>query len=124
MAPSWAFAVSIDEFNDPAATGVYTLAEIRHFAIEQLENDPKMVFQATHDLVNFKTFNNYVGHVASNEVGYFEMDIPKDKAVTADMLIVKRPALGIHPKYVGVVVGRVARRDIRADEWITWEMLS
>lgn len=40
------------------------------------------------------------------------------------MLAVKRPALGIHPMYESIVVGRVARRDIKADEWITWEMLS
>ena len=51
------------------------------------------------------------------------IDIPKGAVLTADMLVVKRPALGIHPMHEDIVVGRVARRDIRADEWITWEML-
>ena len=51
------------------------------------------------------------------------VDIPKGTVITADTLIVKRPALGIHPMNKDIVVGRVARRDIRADEWITWEML-
>jgi len=52
------------------------------------------------------------------------IDIQKDTVITDDMLVVKRPALGIHPMHVDVVVGRVARRDIQADEWITWGMLS
>jgi sialic acid synthase SpsE len=52
------------------------------------------------------------------------IDIPRGTVITGDMLIVKRPALGIHPMHVDIVVGRIARQDIRADEWITWEMLS
>lgn len=51
------------------------------------------------------------------------IDIPKGTVITADMLVVKRPALGIHPMHADIVVGRVARRDIHADEWITWEMV-
>ena len=49
--------------------------------------------------------------------------IPKGTKVTADMLIVKRPALGIHPIFEDVVIGRSARRDIQEDEWLTWEMV-
>lgn len=51
------------------------------------------------------------------------VDIPLGTQITADMLTVKRPALGIHPAHKGVVVGRSARRDIHADEWITWDMV-
>src|SRR3990172_786800 len=51
------------------------------------------------------------------------VDIPKGTVITGDMLNVKRPALGIHPMHESIVQGRVARRDIKADEWITWEML-
>ena len=47
--------------------------------------------------------------------------IPKGTTITADMLTVKRPALGIHPIHEHVVIGRIAKRDIRADEWITWD---
>ena len=52
------------------------------------------------------------------------IDIPKGTVITDDLLVVKRPALGIHPMHMDIVVGRVTRRDIQADEWITWEMLS
>jgi len=49
--------------------------------------------------------------------------IPEGAWITADMLTVKRPALGIHPAYEGIVIGRTAQRDIQADEWITWDMV-
>lgn len=43
--------------------------------------------------------------------------------ITADMLAVKRPGLGIPPSLKSQIVGRVARQDIEADQWITWEMI-
>jgi sialic acid synthase SpsE len=50
-------------------------------------------------------------------------DIPAGVRITAEMLINKRPGLGISPKYVEWVIGRRASRDIAADSWITKEML-
>ena len=52
------------------------------------------------------------------------VDIPKGIRITAEMLTVKRPALGIHPGQERLVIGRTAKCNIRADEWVTWEMLS
>lgn len=49
--------------------------------------------------------------------------IPKGTRITEEMLVVKRPGLGILPKQKRLVVGRTARRDIQPDEWITWEMV-
>lgn len=43
--------------------------------------------------------------------------------ITASMVICKRPGLGIPPHLLEVVVGRVARTDIEADQWITWDMI-
>jgi sialic acid synthase SpsE len=51
------------------------------------------------------------------------VDIPEGTRITADMLIVKRPGYGIPPKLLDVVIGRVARRDIAADDIVTWEMI-
>jgi len=51
------------------------------------------------------------------------VDIPKGTRLTAEMLTVKRPALGIHPAHESLVIGRVAQRDIQTDEWITWDMV-
>jgi N-acetylneuraminate synthase/N,N'-diacetyllegionaminate synthase len=49
--------------------------------------------------------------------------IPKGKRIEEDMLVVKRPGYGIKPRDEHLVVGRTARRDIKPDEWITWDMV-
>ena len=49
--------------------------------------------------------------------------IAKGDIITREMIITKRPGLGIPPYMVDTVVGRVARSDIEADQWITWEMV-
>lgn len=45
------------------------------------------------------------------------------QVISADMLVAKRPGLGIPPFLRGQVVGRTARCNIEADDWITWDML-
>ncbi|MEH7366222.1 N-acetylneuraminate synthase, partial [Priestia megaterium] len=50
-------------------------------------------------------------------------DIKKGQVITQDMLTFKRPSSGIQPKYVDLVVGRVATENIIKDSIITWEML-
>lgn len=52
-----------------------------------------------------------------------KVDIPKGTKITRDMLIIKRPGYGIKPKFIDTVVGREVKRDIKEDEWITWDMV-
>jgi len=49
------------------------------------------------------------------------LDIKKDEIITADKLVVKRPALGLHPKYFDLIVGKIAKKDIPKDKWLTWD---
>ena len=49
--------------------------------------------------------------------------IPRGQIITAEMLTVKRPGLGIAPHLIDIVIGREARIDIEADQWITWPMI-
>jgi N-acetylneuraminate synthase/N,N'-diacetyllegionaminate synthase len=49
--------------------------------------------------------------------------IPKGTKITRDMLIIKRPGYGIKPKFIDLVVGREAKKDIKEDEWISWEIV-
>jgi sialic acid synthase SpsE len=51
------------------------------------------------------------------------IDIPKGTVITADMLVVKRPGLGISPSLMDQVIGRPAAQDIEADQWITWNLI-
>jgi len=49
--------------------------------------------------------------------------IKRGETITSDMLTIKRPNLGIPPALRSQVLGRVARVDIAADHWITWDMI-
>jgi sialic acid synthase SpsE len=49
--------------------------------------------------------------------------IPRGARIERDMLAIKRPGFGIKPKYLDLVVGRVATVDIGEDEVLTWEMV-
>jgi sialic acid synthase SpsE len=49
--------------------------------------------------------------------------IPAGDVITRDMLTVKRPGFGVKPKFIDVLVGRVARTDIEEDDVVTWEMV-
>ena len=48
-------------------------------------------------------------------------DIPKGTLIERDMLIIKRPGFGIKPKFLDEVVGKIAKKDIKTDQWITWK---
>jgi N-acetylneuraminate synthase/N,N'-diacetyllegionaminate synthase len=50
-----------------------------------------------------------------------KINIPKGAIITRDMLIIKRPGYGIKPKFIDIVIGREAKKDIKEDEWITWD---
>jgi N-acetylneuraminate synthase/N,N'-diacetyllegionaminate synthase len=52
-----------------------------------------------------------------------KVDIQKGTKITRDMLIIKRPGYGIKPKFIDIVVGREAKRDIKEDEWIMWDIV-
>lgn len=49
--------------------------------------------------------------------------IPAGTAITRDMLTTKRPGYGIKPKDIDVLVGRMPRADIEADDVVTWDMI-
>jgi sialic acid synthase SpsE len=51
------------------------------------------------------------------------VSIAAGEIIRPEMLVVKRPGLGIPPFLKAQVIGRPARRDIDADDWITWDML-
>ena len=50
-------------------------------------------------------------------------DIIKGETIKKDMLIIKRPGTGIDPKYFNKVIGKKAKKNIKADEVISWSKL-
>ena len=52
-----------------------------------------------------------------------KVDVPEGTTITADMLDVKRPGIGIEPKYLHFIYGMRATKDIEEDEIITWGVI-
>ena len=50
-------------------------------------------------------------------------DISIGEIITESMLVMKRPGFGIQPFQKSQVIGRIARVDIKADQWIDWSMV-
>ncbi|KPK39364.1 MAG: hypothetical protein AMJ78_08635, partial [Omnitrophica WOR_2 bacterium SM23_29] len=47
-------------------------------------------------------------------------DIKKDELIKEDMLTFRRPGTGILPKFIDEIIGKLAKRDIHADEQLKW----
>lgn len=48
-----------------------------------------------------------------------KVDIPEGVIIMEDMLDIKRPGIGIEPKYMKTIIDRKARKEIKKDELIT-----
>lgn len=49
--------------------------------------------------------------------------IPKGKIIGISDLIIKRPGYGIPPKFLNIIIGRKAQKDIDKDDIIMWDMV-
>ena len=49
--------------------------------------------------------------------------IPRGTRIERSMVAIKRPGFGIRPKFIDLVVGRVAKVDIEEDAVLTWDMM-
>jgi sialic acid synthase SpsE len=50
-----------------------------------------------------------------------QVHIAKGMRLTEHLVTCKRPGTGISPKFLGSIVGRTAKRDIKADEILSWD---
>jgi N,N'-diacetyllegionaminate synthase len=51
-------------------------------------------------------------------------EIPKDAVITEEMLTLKRPATGLPPDYLNIILGRTTKRIIKKDELVSFNDLS
>lgn len=50
-------------------------------------------------------------------------DIPEGTVITKEMIAILRPGVGLMPKFIDMVIGRKAQRNIKKNEPITWEAI-
>jgi N,N'-diacetyllegionaminate synthase len=52
-----------------------------------------------------------------------KIDIPKGEKIREEMLIIKRPGIGIEPKYISKIIGKIAKQEIKKDSLIKFQDL-
>ena len=54
---------------------------------------------------------------------FAKRDIPKGKIIERGDIIIKRPGYGIAPKFLDLIIGKTAKKDIEEDDIITWDLV-
>ena len=52
-----------------------------------------------------------------------KMNIPKGVPITKDKIKIVRPGFGMRPKFINLVVGKIANTDINKNQSILWELI-
>ena len=110
----------------------------RHFTLDRTSEGPDHILSSEPSemtqLVDFskrirQILGNGIKQIQSSEYEtinlqrkalYARSDIKKGQVIERNALQVKGPAGGILPKYLNIVEGRIAKKDINADYPITW----
>ena len=103
--PDHPFAIEPDELKE-------MVKEIRD--VEKALGNGKKLGPSAQELENYKKARRSI---------HAKVNIPKGTRITNDMLIIKRPGYGIKPKFINIVIGREARKNIEEDQWITWDVI-
>lgn len=110
----------------------------KHFTLDKKMEGPDQALSADpDDLKNLvsgvreieKSFGNGIKVPSKDEIQMkkafrrsivADVDIVEGETITKDKVIMKRPGTGISPKYMDLVVGRIAKRNIRADSLLSY----
>ena len=99
-------------------------ASLEPYELKEMVNGIRDVERALGDGVKRPTKNEEEVRKVARRSIVAEVDIPKGEIITEDMLDIKRPAVGLEPAYMNIVVGRKAKVSIKSGEPITFEKLS
>lgn len=114
----------------------------KHYALENLVGDnPDEAFSITPEkLKEFVEMSRSIeASIGIFKNGYYKVeekaylyarksivsvkDIKKGQKITKEIVSCKRPGTGISPKYLDLVIGRKAQKDIKNDTVLQWEMI-
>lgn len=63
------------------------------------------------------------GRRLGNRSLHIRKDLQIGDRITEEDIIIKRPALGIEPFKLNQVIGKALKKEIKEDEWLTWDHL-
>jgi len=91
--------------------------------LAQYVHDVREIEQSLGDGVKRVMASEAENHQLARRSVHARVPIRRGTRIEAHMLCVKRPALGIDPREIDRVAGRVAKTDIEEDAWVTWDMV-
>lgn len=113
----------------------------RHFTIDRFMEGPDHIFSSTpNEMAELVRLSKLVPimqgsgekFILESEVEtinkfkkclYAKKDIKKGDVLTEDAITIKGPAGGIFPKYLNVVLGKTAQKDVDEDHPIDWDVI-
>jgi pseudaminic acid synthase len=93
-------------------------AELKEFvhAIRSVE-------QALGSSIKKVTVSESENHKLARRSIHAAIDLKAGDILTEEKICIKRPALGIKPQFLPMVVGKPVRKNIKQDQWISWDMI-
>jgi sialic acid synthase SpsE len=67
--------------------------------------------------------NEYITINSQKKSLYAKRKIKKGELFTINNICIKGPVVGLMPKYLDIVIGRTARKNIESDHPITWDVV-
>ena len=91
--------------------------------LKQFVKDIRAIEKALGSSIKKVNESELENHKLARRSIHAKIDIKKGMIIDESMLTVKRPALGIKPVFQDIIIGRSAKKDIKQDQWITWDMV-
>lgn len=125
-------------FLDPVAVGLGARVIEKHITLDKSMKGPDHIFSLLpHEVVQlvdecnltFTALGSGVKTVSSSEIRslqklrrslFAKVDILEGQMISPDMLTIKSPGIGILPRYIDIISGRVAKKYIAKDSPINW----
>jgi pseudaminic acid synthase len=91
--------------------------------LTQMIKSIRQVEQAKGSPIKKPTTSEAIHRKRGRRSMFAKVDILKGTRITQEMISILRPGIGLAPKYLEIVVGRVAQVDIAKNEPITWDSI-
>lgn len=108
---------------DKNAEGPDHMLSADPFEMKQIVDGIRIIEKARGDGVKRPAKSEMVTRKNNRKSIVAVKNISRGTMISRDMIDIKRPGYGIPPKYIELIVGRTAKKDIEAEDAITWEMI-
>jgi N,N'-diacetyllegionaminate synthase len=91
--------------------------------LTQMVKAIKHIKTALGDGIKKCTYKEEKSKLVSRKSLVAKVNIKKDEIITLDMVDIKRPGNGIEPKFIELIIGKIAVEDIQKDSLFNWNKI-